>query len=248
MKSVLKSLMMCLTLTAAFAQDAAAPKPDTGWSGLAGASAIFNSGNSVNQTVGGNATLANKWDKNKVEWKSFGAYGRSEVGGVSQTNTKNWKSILRYDRFLTDPVSIFGYGHIGQDEPAGFENRFGGGAGLAHEIIRTDPNYLRYEMGLDYTREDRTNGTLDDIYSARTFLQYKRKISSWATFVQDAEGLFNLEEGKDIRVNTLSSLATKLTEGVAFQFGFGMRFDHQPVPGFKKVDTTTQAGLVVNFL
>lgn len=220
------------------------------WKVNAGLSAIINTGNSSNQTIGGNVLTSYKREKNKIEWTGSGAYGRARdnTTGVTTTNTQNWKAQLRYDRYVLDPLSLFALGHIGADEPAGFDLRYGGAAGLAHEIWKVDPHFFKYEIGFDYTREERTTPPDEDIYSGRGFLQYKRKISTWATFRQDLEALFNVQEGKDIRLNTLTALTTKITEKVAFQAGYSVRFDNIPVPGKKKTDTLTQLGIVVNFL
>ncbi len=221
------------------------------WVGQAGLNALLNTGNSVNQTFGGSMLLGQKWDQNKVEFSGQGAYGRAKDSGSGQTNvnTKNWKTQLRYDRFITEPMSIFSLGHVGQDQIAGFDARFGGALGLSHPFYKTDLTQLKYEVGYDFTRELRKAPGIDDnIHSARTYLGLKQKISDWADFNQDVEALFNVEESEDYRINTLTSLVTKLTQSLAFQFGFGTRFDNLPVTGFKKFDTSTQAGLVVNFL
>lgn len=242
------SLSLLFLISFAYAKDIQLKEKE--WEANVGLNAVLNSGNSVNQTVGGTALTSRKWDKNKISWTGEGAYGRAKDNstGVTTTNTKNWKTRLRYDRFILNPLSIFVLGHVGQDEPAGFDARYGSAMGMSHEIWKSDPNFFTYEAGFDYTRENRVALANENIYSARILLQYKRKISTWATFTQDVENLVNVEDGEDYRLNTLSSLIMKLTDKLAFKAGFGIRFDNQPVTGFKKTDTTTQAGLVVNFL
>jgi putative salt-induced outer membrane protein YdiY len=227
-----------------------APPKDEGWKANVGFSAILNSGNSSNQTFGGNAMVSDKWGRNKVGFAANGAYGRAKDNAtdVTTTNTKNWKTVLRYDRYLTDPLSLFAFGHLGSDEPAGFNYRYGAATGLAHELWRTDPNFFKYELGFDYTREERVTPPDQDVYSARTFLQYKYKISKSSMVGEDFEALFDLQRGNNVRLNSLTSLTFTLTEILAFQFGFGVRFDNDPVPGFKKTDTTTQFGLLAKFL
>ena len=88
----------------------------------------------------------------------------------------------------------------------------------------------------------------NDIYSARLFLQYKRKISTHADFGQDVESLYDLQHGKNVRLNTFTSITAKLTDKVGFQLGFKVAYDNVPPPGKKKIDTTTQAGLVITLL
>lgn len=245
---------LIFSFTFARAQDAApaaAPAaPVKEWTSTAGASAIVNTGNAVNQTFGGNALIDRKWDKNQVGWTAQGAYGRAKdpATGDTNTNTKNWKTALRYDRFLLAPLSIYEMGHVGQDKPAGFDLRYGGSAGAAHIALDSGADLFKYEAGYDFTREQRVDVADASIHSARFFLRYQHKFSEAAVFAQDVESLFNLRQGEDIRLNTLTSVTVKLTDKVAFQTGFGVRFDNQPVAGFKKTDTTTQAGLVLSFL
>lgn len=228
-----------------------ASKVDKEWNANAGFSAVLNSGNSVNQTFGGNALVSRKWNKNQVTSTAIGAYGRakSASSGLTETNTKNWKASLRYDRFIRAPLSLFAASHIGEDEPAGFDLRYGGATGVSHVFLESEADAFKYEAGYDFTREDRVAPLFDDnIHSGRLFLQYQHRFSSWAQFKQDVENLINLEDSEDVRINTLTSLTMKLTTKLAFQTGFGVRFDNQPVTGFKKTDTTTQAGLVFSFL
>ncbi len=237
-----------LSSSAAFAQGADAQTEE--WKANAGLNALINTGNSSNVTVGGNALTSYRLLKNKIEWSGAVNYGRAkDTGtGVTTTNTKNWFTQLRYDRYLSNPVSLFALGRIGADVPAGFNRRYGTAAGLAHELYRTDPHFFKYEVGFDWTREERTDATKDNLYSGRLFLQYILKISEFASFNQDIENLFNVESGKDYRLNSLTGVTAKLTNKIALKAGYAVRFDNVPVAGKKKVDTSTQVGIVVDFL
>ncbi|MEZ4818973.1 MAG: hypothetical protein R3A45_03405 [Bdellovibrionota bacterium] len=60
-----------------------------------------NTGNAENTTVGGNSLVSYKFDKNLLAWTVEGAYGRAkDTLGNKTANTKNWKTGLRYNRFL----------------------------------------------------------------------------------------------------------------------------------------------------
>ncbi|MFH1016933.1 MAG: DUF481 domain-containing protein [Pseudomonadota bacterium] len=227
-----------------------APKPPVGeWKASVGASALMNTGNSENTTFGGNGLASYKFERNKLESTAIGAYGRAKSpAGVKTTNTKNWKIQERYDRYILDPLSIFAFGHLGQDRPSGIDWRYGGATGLSHEAYKVDPHFFKYELGFDYTRELRTPPPDVNRYSARIFLGYKYKLSDWAAFGESLENLVNVKHGKAYRLDALSTLTMKLTTKVAFQFGFDVRFDNAPPVGKKKTDTSTQAGLVITLL
>ncbi len=232
----------------AFAFSAHAEPED--WKANGGINGIFNTGNAANQTFGGNILVSVKKDQNQISWKSSGAYGRARdnATGLSTTNTENWQTQLRYDRFLTEMFSLYSLAHMRHDAPAGFDLTYGGAAGYAHFVYKTEMTGIKYELGFDITRQRFVTLIEEDAYSARFFLQYTHKFSKTVFFGQDMENLFNVQDKADYRINSLTSLNFGLTQKVAFQAGYAIRFDNQPVAGFRKVDTTTQVGLNINFL
>jgi len=246
----MKVTQKILTVAIAMSFSFSAQGQEEEWIANAGLSGIVNTGNAENSTFGGNALVSYKYDRNLFSWTTDGAYGRATdaTTGIASTNARNWKTGLRYDRFLSDPLSVFTLGHIGENKPAGFDSRFGAAAGLAYSIFKNDINTLRFEGGYDWTHEERVAAGDADIHSGRLFGQYTHKLNQNVYFAQDIESLFNLVDGDDIRLNSLTSLIIALSEKVGFQVGYQVRFDNVPVAGFKKTDTQTQLGLTVNFL
>ena len=112
------------------------------------------------------------------------------------------------------------------------------------------------------------------IHSLRGFLGYGLTLSKDTALSAALEGLFNLNSLNapgyadpvgafgDIRVNFKTALTTKLHKNISFRFAFTTRFDNVPAPrnalslpytdGFvplaEKVDTLSEASLIVNFL
>lgn len=112
------------------------------------------------------------------------------------------------------------------------------------------------------------------IHSLRGFLGYGLTLSKDTALTAALEGLFNLNSLNapgyadpvgafgDIRVNFKTALTTKLHKNISFRFAFTTRFDNVPAPrnalslpytdGFvplaEKVDTLSEASLIVNFL
>jgi putative salt-induced outer membrane protein YdiY len=242
-----KITVLLLAMTAslhAFAQEGAEEK----WTATAGVTGIINTGNAENTTIGGNAIVSYQQDENLLTFNADGAYGRAEVNGTKETNTKNWTIQLRYDRFLAEHVSIYGLTRVNQNKPSGFDLRYGGATGLSLYIIRNDDTTLKAEAGYDYSREERIGTPDASIHSARFYAQFTRKVNENVFFGQDVEALFNLEDSDDVRMNTLTSLNVALSEDTSLALSYIVRWDNQPVAGFEEVDTTTQIGLNVNFL
>lgn len=246
MKITFKMLTIALAMTVSFSANALEEE----WVANGGISGIINTGNAENSTFGGNALVSYKYDRNMFSWTTDGSYGRAtDALGIASTNARNWNTGLRYDRFITDPLSVYALGFIGENKPAGFDSRFGAATGVAYTFFdNEDVNALRGEAGYHWAHEERVAAADADIHSARLFAQYTHKLNENVYFGQDVESLFNLQESDDIRVNTLTSLILKLSEKVGFQVGYQVRFDNDPVAGFEKTDTQTQMGLSVNFL
>lgn len=220
------------------------------WKAVAGLSGIMNSGNAENQTIGGNALVSVKQGMDQVTWNAVGAYGRAKdpATGTKTTNTENWLTQVRYDRFLTDTFSLYGLGRMNHDKPAGIDLNYGASPGLSKFLYKTDRTGLRTELGFDFTRQRFVSHAESNIYAVRFFLQFTHKFNETTSLGQDVENLFNVTERDDYRLNTLTSLNINMSKKVAFQLGYAIRLDNQPVPGFKKVDTTTQFGLNINIL
>jgi putative salt-induced outer membrane protein YdiY len=220
------------------------------WKANGGVSGIFNSGNAESQTFGGNALISVKMDQDQIAWTGSGAYGRAKdaATGIASTNTENWQTQLRYDRFLTEKFSLYTLGHMRHDAPAGFDLNYGGSLGYAHFFYKSEMTTFKYELGFDVTQQRFTTLIEETAYSVRAFLQFTHKFSQSVFLGEDLENLFNIEDASDYRLNSMTSLNFSLTQKVAFQAGYAIRFDNQPVAGFRSLDTMTQVGLNINFL
>lgn len=222
---------------------------DIAWKANAVFSGLLVTGNAENYSFGGNGLVAHKFFDNELTFTADGAYGRAQNGaGDLETNTKNWTTRLRYDRYLSNVFTLFASTFYNQNEPSGFENRYGAAGGYSHFLIKNDASTFKYELGYDYTFEDRVGGVEANIHSARAFLQATHKFNENVYVGQDVETLFNLTNGDDIRINTLTSLNVTMTQKMSLQLAYQVRFDNDPVSGFEKTDTQTQIGLNVTFL
>lgn len=113
------------------------------------------------------------------------------------------------------------------------------------------------------------------IHSLRVFLGHNLTLTKDTGLVTGLEGLFNvnplvapgfaeeISPFRDARVNFKTALSTTIYKNLSFRFSFTARFDNVPAPrpapaGFKfadgyqplaeKLDTLSEAALVVNFL
>jgi hypothetical protein len=164
----------------------------------------------------------------------------------------------------------------GGNTPAGKEVIAGGQFGYARQLYKSDVHLLAAEFGIDYSYENLVVETPDlHIASLRFFFGYAVTLSKDTLVAADVEVLCNLNPldnvgagrsasaFEDTRVNGRASLTTRLYKALNFRLAFTARFDNVPAPlgklgglpfapGFQpvaeKLDTITDASLVVSFL
>ncbi|MBL8621450.1 MAG: DUF481 domain-containing protein [Myxococcales bacterium] len=195
----------------------------------------------------------------------------NEVRREDKTSAQSYQIKLRYDRFLSEFNSLFVAALGGADIIAGKDFAGGGQLGYARLLYKTERHEITAELGYDFSYEDYVDPAADAlaIHSARGFLGYKGKLSEVTSVDGSLEVLANVNEQsdtvgpfEDLRANASASLSTKLTKSVSFSFGVIGKFDNAPAPlsiaGYTlnpidppsalKLDTTTKASLIINFL
>lgn len=195
----------------------------------------------------------------------------NEVRREDKTSAQSYQVKLRYDRFLSEFNSLFVAALGGADIIAGKDFAGGGQIGYARLLYKTERHEVTAELGYDFSYEDYVDPAADAlaIHSARGFVGYKGKLSEVTSVDGSLEVLANVNKQsdtvgpfEDLRANASASLSTKLTKSVSFSFGVIGKFDNAPAPlsiaGYTlnpldppsalKLDTTTKASLIVNFL
>ncbi|MBK9031882.1 MAG: DUF481 domain-containing protein [Myxococcales bacterium] len=195
----------------------------------------------------------------------------SEVTRATKNSAEAYQVKLRYDRFLSTYNSLFVAALGGADIVAGKDFAGGGQVGYARLLYKTERHEVTAEIGYDFSYENYVDSAADSlaIHSARGFIGYKGKLSEVTSVDGSLELLTNVNEQsstvaafEDVRANAAASLSTKLTKSVSFSFGLLAKFDNVPAPlslaGFTldpnnppealKLDTTTKASLIINFL
>jgi len=203
-----------------------------------------------------------------------GAIGPSEVNRIEQDVAALWNVKLRYDLFLSLNNSLYLTGKAQGNRPAGKNVVAGAQIGYARRLYHSERHALQLELGFDYSYENLVVEAPDfHIASLRGFFGYALTLSKDTALTADVEVLCNmnpLDGGiygqispfEDTRVTGRASLNTRLWKMISFRLGFKVLFDNAPPPapalglpyvaGFlpkaEKVDTVTEAQLIINFL
>ncbi len=196
----------------------------------------------------------------------------NEVSRPSSTTTKSWLGKARYDRFLTEHNSLYLTGLVSADEPAGKEFVGGGQVGYSRQLFKNKKHEVVGESGYDFSYENLVVGPGVPIHSARLFAGYTGKLTKDTGLDGSVELLSNFNKLKvgdrdvgsfeDTRVKSKLALTTKLYKDISFRFAFSADYDNAPAPrapfkipyatGFEpladKLDTKTEATLIINFL
>ena len=202
-----------------------------------------------------------------------GFVDEDEFTRITKTISQSWLAKARYDRFLTARNALYTSAAASADEPAGRVFTGSGQVGYSRTVVDSKVHQLTLESGYDYSYEDLSGGNKSvSIHSWRVFAGYQGKLSADTSLEVWTEGLSNLntlqrssgpvERFVDTRFNNQVSLTTSIYGEVSFRFSFQSRFDNNPAPrptfdrpyaiGFapqaNKLDTRTEAAIIVNFL
>lgn len=188
-------------------------------------------------------------------------YGRSDlpdddIDGFEDT-ARNLNAKARYDHFLTDLDALFGAAAYRWDTFAGLETRIQLQAGYLRNFVREDDLRFWGELGYDLTYDNYTlaiiNAAAADgnsiegheiVHSLRGFVGYDNHITDALTWNTGLEGLMNVEEPEDFRVNWNTALRSKINGSLQLEMKFALKYDNVPVPGTRNLDTLSQVSLI----
>lgn len=239
------SLFPSLLLLGTTALHAQTPEPDPTptplWAAKGELSFVATSGNTDTQTIGAGAEVEYRPSPWAVLFKT--SFVRSEA--EDEENARSLTAMLRGSRALSPRLELFARAEYLQNEFAGIEGRYSGEGGAAYAIFPDPPNKLKTEVGLGYTREQRTVGEDLSFPTARAAFLYEWQISKTAVYSEELSFLANLEEGSDWRIANTGSLTAEIVRAIAVKLSFAILYSNEPVPGFRKRDTLTSAAIVV---
>lgn len=242
-----------------------------GTTASASAGGMLTTGNSRNLAVSGSSSVETRFHGNGFGASVLGNYGQgASQGDAVKVSTQNLQGRVRYDRYLIDELAAFLILTGRHDRFQGLALRTNLDPGVKYLFLREATHTLWTEVGYDLQHDIRrddarivrnADGTpvldatgaltaLDKTqtdHSARLFVGFKHGFSKEVTLAAGAEYLQSFVDVDRARVNVDALLAAKVGGGLAFGFGFSARYDHLPLPGKEKVDTSSTLTLVYAF-
>ena len=246
------------------AEPAAPEKPPVEWKVQSKGGFLLTSGNSQAGTATAGLDASRLSGANKLSLNGNIAYGRTrmlapivadDAAGMpttigyqreTRTNTNQWKTRARYDRFITGNNSVYGLGQIGADRVAGKKLAGGAQVGYSRQLLKNEQHTLVAELGYDLSFESYvvTSGTVS-IHSARAFVGELFSLTKETGFTGSVEALFNLNKEnaldasakdgskgvgafKDTRLIGKLGLTTILRKRLSLGIGFTIKYDQNP--------------------
>jgi putative salt-induced outer membrane protein len=222
---------------------AAQENTEDAWSGSLGLSLVATSGNSDTQTLG--LDLAVKKKPDPWGWEATATYLKSEQDG--DTTAERYGGSLRGDRKLSERWALFSAVSAEHDAFAGYDLRGVLELGASYSALRGPVHELSLDAGLSWTTEDRIAGEDQDFMGGVFGLKYGWHPRKGTVVGQKLVWYPNFDQTSDWRLTSETTLQAALSERLALKFGYQVRYDHEPVPGFDETDTTTTVSIVVGF-
>lgn len=228
--------MITIATGAARAQN---PADSLGWHFLAAAGYVQTSGNTELSTV----NLADRLTfRPSTRW-AFAQTAAWVYGYNDSAETANQLlAALRVDYSLNPHLSVYGLVGYERNPFAGIDRRFDEGIGLSWKALNGPKHVLALDVGAGNNQQV-TGGISTNFFVARLAPTYRYNITDKAYFQESIEFLENLDDTGDLRTTSNTSLVAPLTGAIALRFGYLMRYDAVPVPGFEKLDTTFTSGI-----
>lgn len=180
---------------------------------------------------------------NKIDQLFSVVYGQNK----NKVQTNIWTAGLRDAYSFTKQIGLYALTIFDRNTFAGVSYDFQEGAGLALTPILPKNHALEIDAGLSYVEQKLLPDSMDDHAAARGAIAYKYTFAK-NTYLQElVEGLADLHEEKDFRINDETDLVAPLSRHLALKLGYVIRYANQPPPGFKTTDRLFTSDLQVTF-
>ena len=217
------------------------------WGGYVETGFSLASGNSdtFTFTTGLNAVRQTPRDKTSVYIQSL--YSHSGAGGVSETTASAIRGGGRYEVFLNERLTAFGYGDVEHDEFQKLNLRLVPGAGLGYYLVQRDDTQFQIFSGINLNQEyfyddpDRTSGEV------KLGQELSTRLTSRFGLRQRFALFPNITESGACRFVFDTSAVASLNKWLAWHVSFDDRYVSNPVPGAESNDILLTTGLRVNF-
>jgi putative salt-induced outer membrane protein len=220
------------------------PPPPKKWKDGAEASFVSTNGNTRTQTTAAKNTFTYDFDKQTELVLEGGALGARSQGA---TTAEQYYAGEKAEQKIGDSDYLFERFRWDRNRFAGIAAMNSATVGAGRTLWNTKANTFNAEIGPGFVNEERIGQNHTDYASGRVYAKYVHTFSTTANFSQDGEYLQNLDDTKDLHINTVTALTTTINSVFSLKVAYTWKHWSAPPPGFIKDDTTTSIALIANF-
>jgi putative salt-induced outer membrane protein len=212
-----------------------------------------------------NGQYESRWGNNGIGASILGNYGQGAPPGAEIVETaENAQGRFRYDRYVLDQASVFLINTVRHDRLQGLEVRYNLDPGFKYLFLTAATNLLWVEAGYDFqydVREDAARVQFDANgaplpgllpktqvdHAIRLYAGFKHDFNDEVTLSTGLEYIQSVSDGTHHWINYDALFAAKVGGGLAVGLGFSARYDSDPLPEKKNLDTASTVSLIYSF-
>lgn len=210
------------------------------WKGQGEAGGYLTTGNTKNSGI----ALGLNLNREGLNWRHavFATADFQKTDGV--------KSRERYlvggkvDYKFSKRAYAYGLGQWERDPFLGYSSRLSASGGVGYRVIDEPDMTLGLEAGPAWRRISYVNSVDESKLAGRAALDFAWQINPGLRFTENASTYI---ESGNVSTLSMTALDAKVSGALTARLSYGMQHESDPLPGRKKLDTTTRATLVYGF-
>lgn len=228
----------------AFAQAVAAPpEPPPRWDLELGAAYVGTSGNSDTSSAGANFSAHRRWPVWRIE-TTASAINTTDNG---RRIAERYLGAFRGERAITERIALTSGVRLEGDRLSGIDFRSIVDGGATYALVRRPRWTFDALTSLAWNHEERTTAETRDAAQAITQVLNKYLLGTSGETTQRFTFYPDFTTASAYRSEAEVTAQAAMNKRLALKIGFLWRYSHDPVPGFKRGDTTTTASLVIRW-
>ena len=210
-------------------------------------------GNSQSDTYNAKTINGYKFSDYKATFGGHYTLGSSTVNETSTVSVRNWDLNLRFDRNLSEKMSLFLGETVNGNKFAGYETRYNTDFGVSYSVIKTDKTTLKGDLGYRYSVEelefkptvgDKTNKS----HQARLYAENTNKHTPTLSTKFTVEYVPNFTETDDWQLNVSPSLIMQMSSLLSLKLGYEGKYDNKTAEEtHRKFDFNYTTTLIAKF-
>lgn len=209
---------------------------------------VHSAGNSESYSIAGDEKLVLRKGKLTNHLTLGGIYGKRAANEFGPSTTSNRYLALKHASeysVANDYYVQLGSGYY-TDKLSGVRHNIRGNLAVGVYALESAKQTLKLELGYDFTRQLTSTTEDESLHSAVPMWEYHLHLGDRLRLSSEAEALFDVQQGDNIRAKADLRLQLGITRYLAFGLSVQWRFDGDPVGDAKRSDLVQMATIVLS--